>query len=146
VAVIAGMPLASVALLWANRLLPNNLTARADWEAQSFYGVWLLAALWGVLRLRRGKPWCELFGMTAALLFALPLLNALTEPHSSLPTSVADHNWVLAGVNATAVVVGVAFAWLAWRNAHPRENLRRDARIRAASASSHADRPPQPSA
>jgi uncharacterized iron-regulated membrane protein len=146
VAVIAGMPLASVALLWANRLLPNNLTARADWEAQSFYGVWLLAALWGVLRLRRGKPWCELFGMTAALLLALPLVNALTEPRSSLPASVADHDWVLAGVDATAVVVGLGFAWLVWRNAHPRENLRRDARIRAASASSHADRPPQPSA
>jgi uncharacterized iron-regulated membrane protein len=146
VAVIAGMPLASAALLWANRVLPDNLAARADWEAQSFYGVWLLAALWGVLRLRRGKPWCELFGMTAALLLALPLVNALTEPRSSLPASIVDHDWVLAGVDATAVVVGLAFAWLAWRNAHPRQNLRRDARIRAASASSHADRPPQPSA
>jgi uncharacterized iron-regulated membrane protein len=146
VAVIAGMPLASVALLWANRVLPDNLAARADWEAQSFYAVWLLAAIWAVLRLRAGKPWRELFGMTAALLFALPLMNALTEPRSSLSASIADHDWVLAGVDASALALGLGFAWLAWLNTRPPKNLRRDARIRAASASSHADRPPERSA
>ncbi|WP_458072351.1 PepSY-associated TM helix domain-containing protein [Rhodanobacter sp. BL-MT-08] len=146
VAVIAGMPLASVALLWANRLLPDNLTARAAWEAQSFYAVWLLAAIWAVLRLRRGKPWRELFGMTAALLLALPLLNALTEPRSSLPASIANHHWVLAGIDASAFALGLGFAWLAWLSARPPKSLRRDARIPAASASSHADRPLEKSA
>lgn len=146
IAVIAGMPLASVALLWANRLLPGNLAVRASWEAQSFYAVWLLATIWAVLRLRRGKPWRELFGMTAALLLALPLLNALTEPRSSLLASIVDHDWVLAGVDASALALGLGFAWLAWLDTRPRKNVRRDPRIGAASASSHAARPREKSA
>jgi len=140
------MPLASVALLWANRVLPDNMAARASWEAQSFYAVWLLAAIWAVLRLRAGKPWRELFGTTAALLIALPVLNALTAPRSSLPASISDHDWVLASVDASALALGLGFAWLAWLSARPPKNLRRDARTRAASASSHADRPRERSA
>jgi len=129
VGVIAGMPLASVSLLWANRLLPYELAGRAGMEAQSFCTIWLLATIWGVLRLRHGKPWRDLFGTTAALLFALPLMNALTQPHSSLLASIAARDWVLAGIDATALAFGLGFAWLAWTSTRPRQLASRDPRM-----------------
>ena len=129
IAVITGMPLASVALLWTNRLLPDDLVGRASIEAQSFCAIWLFAAIWTVLRLRRGKPWRELFGMTAALLLALPLMNAVTEPRSSLPASIVDHDWVLASIDATAFALGIGFAWLAWLSTRPRRRGKRNARV-----------------
>ncbi|GAB2561481.1 PepSY domain-containing protein [Dyella jejuensis] len=115
VGVLAGMPLACIALLWVNRLLPASLIGRADWEARGFWAAWWLAAFWGIGRMRRGNPWRELFAATAALLLALPLINALTCPYSSLLHSVHDRDWTLAGVDLTAFVLGLAFAWLAYQ-------------------------------
>ncbi|MEW5309747.1 MAG: hypothetical protein WDW38_001609 [Sanguina aurantia] len=53
VGVVAGMPLASLALLWANRLLPDTLATRGDVEARWFWVAWVAATLWGMLRLHR---------------------------------------------------------------------------------------------
>lgn len=128
VGVIAGMPLASVALLWANRLLPYALADRAGAEVQSFCVIWVLAALWGVLRLQSGKPWRDLFAVTAALLMALPLMNALTQPRSSLLTSVANGDWVLASVDMTSFVLGLAFAWLGWIGGRKHQRIRPEQR------------------
>jgi hypothetical protein len=130
VGVIAGMPLASAALLWINRLLPASVVERASWEARGFCAVWLVAALWSVLRLRHGKPWRDLFAGTAALLIGLPLMNALMAPGSSLLHSLRDHDRVLASVDISGFVIGVAFAWLAWMAGRPsktrRSSLRHD--------------------
>ena len=38
--------LASLALLWGNRLLPESLPARGSWEAWVFVASWLLLAVW----------------------------------------------------------------------------------------------------
>ena len=133
VAVIAGMPVASAALLWANRLLPYDLPDRANLEAESFCASWLLAAVWGALRLQRGKPWRDLFAVTAVLLLALPLMNALTQPRSSLLASVADRDWVLVGVDVTSFVLGLGFAWLGWLSTCTRQ--RAETRQRAAALS-----------
>jgi hypothetical protein len=119
VGVVAGMPLASIALLWANRLLPDNMATRADLEARCFWVAWLGAAAWGLLRMQRGKPWRDLFGFTALLLLALPVLNALAQPRSSLLASIAEHDWVLAGVDLSALALGIGFAWLSWLAARP---------------------------
>ena len=115
VGVVAGMPLACAALLWIDCLLPPWLAARAGWEQRGFFAVWLLAAVWGLCRLRAGRPWRELFAATAALSLALPLLDALVRPQSSLLYSLADGDRVLAGVDLTAFALGLGFAWLAWR-------------------------------
>jgi uncharacterized iron-regulated membrane protein len=114
VGVIGGMPFASVVLLWANRLLPATLAGRERWETRSFWAAWLICACWGVLRLRRGNAWREMFLATALLLLALPWLDALVFPQSSLLHSLADGDRVLAGVDLCVFVLGLGFAWLAW--------------------------------
>ncbi|MET0331087.1 MAG: PepSY-associated TM helix domain-containing protein [Dyella sp.] len=115
VGVVAGMPLASIGLLWINRLLPDALADRTSWEARGFCLVWLLAALWAWLRLRQGKPWRDLLAGTATLLVLLPVLDLITRPTSSLLASLRDGDRVLTTIDLSALVLGVAFAWLAQR-------------------------------
>lgn len=60
-ALITGMPLATLAMLVANRWLPVDWDDRANWEIQVFYGAWLLAAvhaLWAIWRSAHSRaPW-----------------------------------------------------------------------------------------
>ena len=114
ISVVAGMPPACAALLWIDRLLPPSLALRDQWEIRCFWTIWLLSACWGVLRLKR-TPWRELFMATAVLLTALPLMNAITSPRSSLLYSLTNHDNVLAGVDVTAFTLGLGFTWLAWK-------------------------------
>lgn len=118
------MPLASVALLWTNRLLSDDIALRADIEARYFWAAWAAATAWGMLRVQRGKPWRDLFGLTAALLLALPVLNAITRPRSSLFASLADHDWVLVAVDLSALALGMGFMWLSWLASGPRHRER----------------------
>lgn len=115
--VVAGMPLACVAMLWGNRLLPVDLDDRAAVEIRVFCVCWVLAAAWALLRLRRGQPWRELYAATALLLLGLPVINALTAPHSHLVATLMRGDWSLAAVDLVALVVGGAYVWLARRNA-----------------------------
>jgi uncharacterized iron-regulated membrane protein len=137
VGVVAGMPLASIALLWINRLLPAQMAERASWEARGFCIVWLLAALWSMARLHHGKPWRDLFAMTAALLLALPLINAITYPFSSLLHSVIDRDWTLASVDLSAFALGLGFGWLAWKSGLHASD--RPSRVRATAMQAHTD-------
>ena len=140
VGVVAGMPLASIALLWINRLLPAQLAERASWEARGFCAVWFLAALWSMARLRHGKPWHDLFALTAVLLLALPLINAITHPNSSLLHSVIDRDWTLASVDLSAFVLGLGFSWLAWKSGLPASVPNdRPSRARATVMQTHTD-------
>jgi uncharacterized iron-regulated membrane protein len=120
VGVVAGMPLACVVPLWLNRLLPPSAQARADWESYGFWLAWIMAAVWAIARLKHGRPWRELFAATAALLLALPLLDAITNPQGSLLHSLARHDFALAGVDLTALALGLGFAWLAGKCGQPR--------------------------
>ncbi|HET6396613.1 MAG TPA: PepSY-associated TM helix domain-containing protein [Pseudoxanthomonas sp.] len=115
VGVVGGMPLACVTMLWANRLLPPGLPARADAEVQAFCAAWILAALWGAWAERRGHGWRDLFATTAAALLLLPVLNLLTTAHSHLPATLARGEYALAAVDLTALALGLGFAVLAWR-------------------------------
>lgn len=113
--ILAGLPLASAAYFWANRLLPADLAGRADWEVGTFFAAWFAAALWGALRLRAGQPWAELLGTTAGLLVGAPLLNALTTENSHLIATLARGDWRLAGVDLTLLVSGTLLAFIARR-------------------------------
>ena len=88
VGVVAGMPLASAALLLANRLLPATLPERAAAEITVFCAVWALATVWGAWRTRQGLGWRDLFGLTALALFALPWVNLATTTHSHLLATI----------------------------------------------------------
>lgn len=115
VGVVAGMPLACVAMLLANRLLPAALPDRAASEVAVFCASWILAALWGAWRTRRGRGWRELFGATALGLVAVPVVNLAATPYSALPATLARGELALAAVDLTLLAFATAFGWLALR-------------------------------
>lgn len=115
VGVVAGMPLACVAMLLANRLLPATLADRASAEIAVFCATWALAALWGAWRTRVGRGWRELFGATALALLALPLVNLATTRQSHLLATLPRGEWALAAVDLTALAFAAGFGWLALR-------------------------------
>ena len=77
IASIAGLSIAMTAFLWGNRLLPHPWDGRADLEVNLFFTVWALALVHALLRPAR-SAWVEQLWAASALLFLLPVLNALT--------------------------------------------------------------------
>jgi hypothetical protein len=58
VTTVTGMLVATLAMLVANRLLPEDLMHRGDWQKWSFWGAWLLAfghAAWRCAPVRTGR-------------------------------------------------------------------------------------------
>lgn len=75
---IAGLPIGTLAFLWANRLIPADLPGRADGEIAAFFWAWGAAILYAFLRAPR-RAWVELLSLAALLAAALPFLSfALT--------------------------------------------------------------------
>ena len=75
---IAGLPIAMLALLWGNRLLPFGLAGREGAEVSVFFWAWGAAILFGFLRPVR-RAWIELFWVAAAGAALLPFASfALT--------------------------------------------------------------------
>ncbi|MBJ7406436.1 MAG: PepSY domain-containing protein, partial [Bradyrhizobium sp.] len=97
IASVAGLSIAMTAFLWANRLLPHPMEARADWEIHAFFAVWTLTLLHALLRPAK-TAWIEQLWAAAALLFLLPVLNALTTQRP-LWHSLAQGDWVFAGID-----------------------------------------------
>ncbi|WP_312234010.1 PepSY-associated TM helix domain-containing protein [Stutzerimonas nitrititolerans] len=105
--VFAGLPLASLALLWGNRLIPATFSERAIAEGWVFVGAWLLMALWAVLERRNARRLLRhqlLLGAVLAL--GLPLLNGLTAD-GHLLASLARGDWALASVDLFLIAVGL---------------------------------------
>lgn len=115
VGVVAGMPLACVSMLLANRLLPADLGDRAAAEIAVFCAVWVLAAVWGTWRDRLGRGWRDLFAATAAALLAVPLVNAAATPDSQLLATLGRGEYALAAVDLGALAFAIGYAALAWR-------------------------------
>ena len=76
IAVIIGLPLACVGLLWANRLLPVELSGRASSEITLFFTVWGASFVHAALR-PWVSAWREQLWIGAALCLGLPLSNVL---------------------------------------------------------------------
>lgn len=115
-AVFFGMPIASLALLWANRLLPDTLETRAAAEGWCFALSWLAIAGFAVLR--RNHPvqmTRQLLGLLAVLAIGLPVLNGFTTADGHLLASLANGDGVLAAIDMCLLVVGAACAWLSLR-------------------------------
>jgi uncharacterized iron-regulated membrane protein len=132
VGIIAGLPIAVAVYFWANRLLPAQWEARAEWEMHALFIAWALALLHAAAR-PATRAWREQW-WAAALLFALlPLLNALTTD-IHLGRTLPAGDWVLAGFDLTALVAGLVFCLIAWRPAA------RDAKPRVPAGAASADR------
>lgn len=122
VAVIAGLPLASAAYLWANRLLPAHLPQRPEAEIQAFFAAWALALAVAAL-LRPARAWPLLWGAGALLFGTLPLLNALTTPRP-LWRSLASGDAVFAGMDLACAALALGLGAMAWRARRPHGQAR----------------------
>lgn len=112
VAAIAGLAIACIGYLWANRLLPVLLEQRATWELRSFFALWLLALLHAFVRppVHAWREQLQLFGWLCLL---LPVVNlATTGDH--LVAHVQHGDWESAGVEFGALAFA-AFAFHALR-------------------------------
>ncbi len=106
VAVIAGLLLACITLLWGNRFLPAELADRQNWELRVFFGVWALSWLHAWLR----KPlaaWREQLSAAALLALSLPLLDIWTSPGALDVMRLS----LLAGVASMGLLLG----WTVWK-------------------------------
>lgn len=122
IATVAGLSVAMTAFLWGNRLLPQALEGRANWEIHAFFIVWALALAHAVLRPAK-RAWIEQLWTAAALLALLPVLNALTTQRP-LWRSVVEGDWVFAGIDLMAWVLAALHAALALRTASHQPRLR----------------------
>jgi uncharacterized iron-regulated membrane protein len=138
VTTVTGMVLATLGILLANRLLPEALPGRGDWERYAFWGTWALALVhagWRSAPVARGlanPAWREQCAVIAVLALTAVLLNwATTGDHLLRTLRAAD--WTIAGIDLSLLVVG-AVAMLAARVLKRRSLASADSRIPAAGA------------
>ncbi|OBV40037.1 PepSY-associated TM helix domain-containing protein [Janthinobacterium psychrotolerans] len=113
VASMAGICIASIGYLWINRLLPAELAQRDTWEIRAFLWLWGATLLHALAR-PPGRAWVEQFAFAALLCLALPLLNQCTTGQQLWRYAMAG-DAMRAGVELTALALGVVFACCAWR-------------------------------
>jgi uncharacterized iron-regulated membrane protein len=114
VAAVTGMMIAAATILVANRLLPDNLPARGDWEQRIFWFAWLAALLhaaWRSAPVQRAlisPAWREQCWALSCLCVAAPVLNWITTGDHLLKTFNEGY-WPVAGFDlALLVTAGVA--------------------------------------
>ncbi|MBK3867096.1 PepSY domain-containing protein [Pseudomonas stutzeri] len=106
VAVVAGLSLACVALLWSNRLLPAELANRQGWELRLFFGAWALSWLHAWLR-KPVQAWRDQLSAVAMLALGLPLLELMTVD--------AALDGIRQSVLAAVFAMGLLAGWTAWK-------------------------------
>ncbi|MDY0744017.1 PepSY-associated TM helix domain-containing protein [Paucibacter sp. R3-3] len=121
VTTVTGMLVAALAILVANRLLPEDLPLRGDWEKRTFWTAWLLCfahAAWRSRPMRQGLPspaWFEQCCAVAALAFAAVVLNGITTGDHLLKTLFVERYWPVASVDLALLAVGLLAAGVARR-------------------------------
>lgn len=129
VTTVTGMLAATAAVLVANRLLPEALPARGDWEEGLFWAAWALAfchAWWRTAPVRQARiapAWAEQCVAIAVLAVAAVVLNALTTGDHLIRT-LAEGYWPVAGVDLVLLATAALAAGAA-------RHLRRRARAAA---------------
>ncbi|MEE1922519.1 PepSY-associated TM helix domain-containing protein [Pseudomonas sp. 148P] len=107
VSVVAGLSIACIGLLWANRLLPVELAQRGGWEVRVFFLVWL-ATLGHAIARPWLSAWREQLGLAALLCLLLPMLNFFTVNRGAF-----------VHLELTCVVIGALLGWCCWKLAQP---------------------------
>lgn len=110
---VTGLITACAAYFWANRLLPLTMEGRAATEIAVFYGIWLMLLVHAFLRPPL-RAWTEQLSLAAGLCVGLPIVNAATTDIGILK-AIARDDWMTAGVDMTAVLLGLLFGLIAHR-------------------------------
>jgi uncharacterized iron-regulated membrane protein len=113
IAAIVGLMLAIAVHFWANRLIPANLPARADWEIYAFFIAWAVALVHAILR-RPKAAWVEQLACAGALFALLPLVNAATGG-LALPGSIERGLGLLASFDLCTLITGAGLFFAAYK-------------------------------
>ncbi|MBL8268318.1 PepSY-associated TM helix domain-containing protein [Steroidobacter sp.] len=109
---VTGMVIATLGLLIANRVLPENLAARNFWEQCSFWVVWLLAlahAFWRTAPVAEGRAtpvWREQCWIIAVMAVLAVLMNWITTGDHLVHTLSIGY-WPVAGIDLSLLVTAV---------------------------------------
>jgi len=119
VTTVTGMLVATLAILIANRLLPETLPQRGDVERYLFWASWVLAmahAFWRsapVAQAQANPAWREQCWAIAILAVLAVLLNWLTTSDHLVKTVFTHTYWPVAGVDLCLLATAVLAAWAA---------------------------------
>lgn len=122
VGAVAGLLLACIALLWANRLLPADMPLRAPAELGCFLAVWIAAILHG-FTVPPGRGWPVQCGLSALLCIALPVLDLGSSGNYALD-GWRTGDAVVIGVHLSAIIAGLGLGLISLRL---RRRLRKEA-------------------
>jgi len=113
-AVFFGLPIASLVLLWANRLLPDGLSDRAAVEGWCFALGWLAVTVFACIQhshpIRMSR---QLFALLAILALGLPALNVIVAPQGNMLASLNRSDMTLFGIDLVLLAVGLLCTWRA---------------------------------
>ena len=121
VTMVTGMLIATATVLVANRLLPENLAGRGDWEEYSFWAAWALSfvhAWWRTVSVREGRiapAWREQARVFAGLAVSAVLLNWITTGDHLVKTLFTDTYWPVAGLDLSLLVSAGLALTAAWQ-------------------------------
>jgi hypothetical protein len=127
VTAVTGMLVATASMLVANRLLPDGMADRSEWQKGAFWAAWALALLhaaWrsaAVQQARIAPAWREQCWAVAGLAIAAVLLNWITTGDHLFKTLGAGY-WPVAGFDLS-LLVAAGLAVLAARRLRYREQL-----------------------
>ncbi len=107
-AVLAGLPIAILALFYGNRLIPTALETRANYELISFFCAWGLTALLAI-KYQHGF-WPSMLKLIALGCFALPVIDLLL-PAQYLIQAIETANYTFIAIELAFVSFG-ATTWL----------------------------------
>lgn len=112
IATLAGLPLAMVGLLWLNRLLPLEMTARAKWEIDGFFIIWAGSFLLTLLLSSR-YAWRVLLSLVTLSLLFTPFLNSLTTERGFFQ-SVLNDDALFISFDIAFFILALIFAYITY--------------------------------
>jgi uncharacterized iron-regulated membrane protein len=131
---IAGAPAGIAVYFLANRMLPIDMAARADWEIHSLFIGWGAIFTWGLLRPIR-RAWIETLAAGAALYALVPPVSAITTDRGLVSSLLAgDRLFVTFDLMMIVVAATLGFASrkvAGHRQQAPRSRRKRSVETRA---------------
>lgn len=130
VGAVAGMPVAMLGFLWANRLLPTGTTERAGVEVSAFFWIWGAMILFAFVRPPR-RGWIEGLALASLLAALLPLVSLMLTGRG-LWAAVVGGDWLFLGFDLTLFAIAGFFGVAARKMATYRPPAPRRQRAMAA--------------
>lgn len=108
---IAGLPIATLAFFWGNRLLPFGLAGRDAAEVGVFFWTWGAAIVFAFVRPPR-RAWIEAFGLAALGAGLLPIASFVLTGRGLCRAAMAG-DWLFLGFDLMMFALAAFFATVA---------------------------------